>query len=83
MSKSVDFQPNSPGIREFLRSEPVRALTQRCGEAVAARAGGNYETQTVMLDKKYIAVVRPADEKARRDNLKNNTLLKAIGAKLL
>lgn len=82
MSKSVKVELNSAGIREFLRSEPVRDLAQRCGEAVATRAGGNYETQTVMLDKKYLAVVRPADGAARRDNLKNNTLLKAIGAKL-
>ena len=73
---------NKAGVREFLYSGPVRDLAQRCGEAVAARAGGNYETQTVMLDKKLVAVVRPADEEARRDNLKNNTLLKAIGAKL-
>lgn len=78
----IDVKLNSAGIREFLRSEPVRDLVQRRGEAVAARAGGNYETQTVMVSKKYIAVVRPADAQARRDNLENNTLLKAIGAKL-
>ena len=81
MSK-VKVTLNSTGVREFLRSEPVRELAQRCGEAVAARAGGNYETETVLVSKKYIAVVLPADEQARRDNLKNNTLLKAIGAKL-
>ena len=78
----VVVKRNSAGIREFLRSEQVRDLVQRRGEAVAARAGGNYETQTVMLDKKYLAIVKPADAQARRDNLENNTLLKAIGAKL-
>ena len=77
----VKFVPNNAGFREFLRSEPVRAMVLNRAEAVAGRAGGNFAVQTVMLSRQ-IAIVEPADEETRRDNLKNDTLLKAIGAKL-
>jgi hypothetical protein len=77
----VKFVPNNAGFREFLRSEPVRAMVLNRAEAVADRAGGNCSVQPLLLSRQ-IAIVEPADEKTRRDNLKNNTLLKAIGAKL-
>ena len=79
MSKAVKVKLNGNGIRQFLRSEPVQQLVEKRAAAVAARAQGEYQTCTIKTGTRYIATVEAADAETRRENYKNNTLLKALG----
>lgn len=78
MSK-VTINLYSKGIREFLKSEPVKNLVEEKAAAVAARASGNYRTEAIKAGTRYIATVEAADQKTRQKNYKENNLLKALG----
>lgn len=78
MSK-VEVKLNQKGIREFLKSEPVKNLVEEKAAAVVARASGNYQKQAIKTGKRYIATVEAADYETRKKNYKENTLLKALG----
>lgn len=79
MSKNVTFKLNGKGVREFLRSEPVKGMCEEYANAIAGRANGEYEKKVILTPNRYISTVEAADGATRRDNLKNNTLLKALG----
>ena len=68
---------NDPGIREFLNSSHVQAMLLSRARGVAGRAGSGYIAD-VQAGKRH-ARVETQTGQARRDNLANNTLLKALG----
>ena len=80
MAKDVTFKLNLKGLNEFMKSSEVQAALDDAGEAVKKAAGDGYDTSS--KKGRYIGFsnVFPDDDKAKRDNLKNNTLLKALQA---
>lgn len=72
-----------PGNRDFidLYNDPaIMEVMKQAAEEVRARAGDGYEVQVVTSGKARNSVRVYADTKeAKKDNLENNTLLKAIG----
>lgn len=78
MSK-VKFELNTKGVGQLLKSDEMKAVLESAANTVAGRAGGSYEVKTVKAQTRVIATVEAADKETRRDNLKNNTLLKAMG----
>ena len=78
MSK-VEIKLNSPGVRELLKCSEIAAACEEQARAVAGRAGDGYVVeQRSYAERTGFAVVADSS-KAKRDNLKNNTLLKALG----
>ena len=77
MSK-VEIKLNREGVRELLRSSEMEAIVREHAEAVAGRAGGGYEGTGFTGRNRVNASVKAKTVAARRDNLKNNTLLKAV-----
>ena len=75
MSK-LRVELNSAGVRELLRSPELRALVEKHARAARQRAGDGYEVYTVQT--RVVALVGTATGAAEADNLKNNTLLKAL-----
>ena len=69
---------NKEGVRDLLRSPEMGAICRELAEGIAERAGDGYEVSTYTGKTRVNASVRCATEEARRDNLKNNTLLKAV-----
>ena len=78
MSK-VKFELNTKGVAQLLKSDEMTALLENAAQAVAGRAGGSYEVRTIKAQTRVIATVEAADRETRKDNLNNNTLLKALG----
>ena len=70
---------NREGVKELLKSPEMEALCRSLAEPIAGRAGGGYEVTTRTGKTRVNASVHAATEEAYRDNLKNNTLLKAVG----
>lgn len=79
MSK-IRVELNLAGINAMMKSEGVVSVLQAAGNAVASAAGPGYESSTHQASYVAIANVWANDKKSRKDNLDNNTLLKAVGA---
>ena len=78
MSK-VKFELNSAGVRELLQSAEMSAICKQYADQVASRCGDGYEVTVHTGKTRVNASVHAATFKARRSNLKHNTLLKALG----
>ena len=80
MSK-VKIELNLKGLNALMKSEEMQSVLNQAADKIAAAAGDGYEIEEAHPIR-YIAIssVRAATFKARRDNLKNNTLLKAMGS---
>ena len=74
----VQVELNSEGVRELLRSPEMAAICQAQAMAIAGRAGNGYSVSTYTGTSRVNASVMAETQEAIRDNLKNNTLLKAV-----
>ena len=74
----VQVELNSEGVRELLRSPEMAAICQAQARAIAGRAGSGYSVSTYTGTSRVNASVMAETQEAIRDNLKNNTLLKAV-----
>lgn len=70
---------NSQGVRELLKSQAIANACREQADAVAGRAGEGYSVEQRDYPERTGFVVSAETDEARRDNLKNNTLLKALG----
>lgn len=77
MSK-VRIKLNRSGVRELLRSNEMMQACVEQANMVKQRAGDGYEVNTHVGKNRVNAEVKAETFAARRDNLKNNTLLKAL-----
>ncbi|WP_162012500.1 hypothetical protein AB6M97_02040 [Streptococcus hillyeri] len=77
MSK-VKFKLNSAGVRELMKSEQMQSILRAEASKVANRAGEGYEQDIYVGKTRANAMVRATTYQAKKDNLRNNTLLKAL-----
>ena len=81
MSKNVKFELNLAGLNALMKSEEMQGVLNQAADKIAAAAGDGYEVEAAHPIRYIgIASVRPASREAYRDNLENNTLLKAAGS---
>lgn len=77
----VQFDLNSRGVEELLSRAEMRALINSYAQQIAGRASSmsGEAYKTVALGRhRAVAIVKTGDWAARRENLKNNTLEKAL-----
>ncbi len=67
------------GVKEMLLSDEIKEVCEDQAEKVRARAGDGYEVSTYKGTNRVNASVRPVTQEAYKDNLENNTLMKAVG----
>lgn len=78
MSKSVEIELNSPGIREMLRSAEMQAVLGEKASEIAGRCGAGYESDIYLTPGRAVASVFTATPDAVKDNAKNNTILRNL-----
>ena len=78
MSDNIRVELNSDGVRELLRSPEMAAVCQEQARMIANRAGDGYTVSTFTGANRVNASVMTETTEAMQDNLKNNTLLKAV-----
>lgn len=78
MSK-VKFKLNEAGVGKLLKSPEAQALVMDYASRIRNKCGDGYETSVIIGKYRARASVIAATYEARRDNLENNTLLKARG----
>lgn len=77
MSK-VKFQLNRKGVAELLRSAEMQEVLTEYATGIRNRCGDGY-TQDIYVGKNRAnAMVSAETYQAKRDNLENNTILKAV-----
>lgn len=69
---------NSAGVRNLLRSSEMAEVCKQQAETIRARCGDGYETNSYTGKNRVNASVYAATPAAVRDNLKNNTIVKAV-----
>ncbi len=78
MSKKVKIELNSAGIRELLRSDEMKTMLEAEARNRAAGLGSGYEVNTYTGRNRANAEITAETYAAKKENLKNNTLLRAI-----
>ena len=73
------FELNRSGVRELLRSPEMMAVCQDYANRALSSLGDGYEVSTMTGRNRVNAEVRAETFEARKENLKNNTILKALG----
>lgn len=64
---------------ELLKNHAVAGMCMSIANQMASSAGPGYATREVSYPERTGAIVYPKNERALRDNYKNNTLEKARG----
>lgn len=72
------FVLNRAGVREILKSDGIYRVCEEHAEATRASAGPGYEVGTRNYPERTGVAVYPATADAYYDNLRHNTLLKAL-----
>ena len=80
MSSKFVFKLNWPGLKELMRSEEMRSVLKEYATSVKDYAGEGYEVVEYMGKSRRNTMVHAGTKKAFKDNLENNTLLKALGS---
>ena len=73
------FELNEAGVRALLKSSEMQAILSEYGSKVMGRVGEGYEMTAGTTSQRAKVNVRTETPRAMVDNLKNNTLLKALG----
>lgn len=79
MAKNVEIVLNDEGVRELLKSDAMMQICKQYADRAAGSLGDGYVVSTHVGKSRVNAEVAAESFKARRDNLKNNTILKALG----
>lgn len=74
----VKIRLNSAGVREMLRGADMQAMLSERAAEIAARAGAGYGTDVFVGKNRANASVFATDTETMRDDMNNNTLLKAL-----
>lgn len=77
MSK-FKFKLNSDGVRRLLKSDEMMKLIKEKADATANACGEGYVSSTYTGKTRVNASIYAETFEAKRDNLKNNTILKAL-----
>lgn len=80
MAMKVKIELNRSAVRDqLLKSSEMMSICESYAKDIAARCGSGYQTDTHVGQNRVNAMVYADTYEARRDNLKHNTILKAVG----
>lgn len=77
----VKFELNRDGVRELLRSKEMMDICSEYANNALGRLGDGYEVTTHTGANRVNAEVAAQSFSAKRENLKSNTILKAVFGK--
>lgn len=77
----VKFELNRQGVRELMKSKEMMDICSEYANNALARLGDGYEVNTYSGQNRVNAEVYAQSFAAKRENLKSNTILKAVFGK--
>ena len=80
MAKEVEFKLNLLGLNDLMKSAEMQSALLEAGQTVAGIAGEGFAAEVHVANFRAISNVYPENKEAAKENYKDNTLLKALGA---
>ena len=77
MAKNT-FKLNYKGVGELMKSRPMQTVLNEYATNIKNRCGDGYEQDIYVGKSRANAMVTATTFEARKDNMDNNTLLKAV-----
>ncbi|WP_086350185.1 hypothetical protein [Candidatus Enterococcus clewellii] len=77
MSKK-GFELNRGGVAELMKSEAMQKVLSDKATGIRNRCGDGYEQDVYVGQNRANAMISAETYRAKRDNMKNNTILKAV-----
>lgn len=74
----VRVELNREGVRELLKSKEVEKMCMDYAESAVTRLGDGYEADTRHYPERTASIVVAKTYQAQKDNMKNNSILKAL-----
>ena len=78
---NVRIELNHDGIREMLQSDEMKVICQERANAALGKLGDGYTVTTHTGKNRVNASIFAESYKAKKENLENNTILKALGGR--
>lgn len=75
---NVKIVLNKEGVRALLKSPEVEKMCMDIANQTVAKCGEGYEAQVRHYPERTAAAILPMTYQAKKDNLENNTILKAL-----
>lgn len=75
----VKIELNRDGVRQLLRSQEMQDICKQEAQTIANSCGDGYGVDSYTGKTRCNAMVWADTWEAKRDNLENNTLIKAVG----
>lgn len=72
------FELNTAGVKDLLRSPEMMEICKGYADAALLRLGDGYEVTTMTGKNRAIASVAAVSKDAYRENLEDNSILKAV-----
>lgn len=77
----VKFELNREGVKELLLSSEMENVCKSYADKARSSLGEGYEVTTHRGSSRVNASIAATTYQTRKDNLENNTLLKAVGTR--
>lgn len=77
MSK-IKFKLNRQGVRELMQSSSMQSILREYANKAVNRLGDGYKSDLHIGKNRANAMVYADNYKGKKDNLKNNSILKAV-----
>lgn len=74
----VDLKLNKSGVKELLKSQEMMNICTEYAYRAQAKLGDGYEVTCRTGKNRVIASVAAVTDEAKKENRKNNTILKAL-----
>nr|DAL06338.1 MAG TPA: type I neck protein [Caudoviricetes sp.] len=78
MANNVRFEPSDEGIKAFLNSSEMVSMLNEKANSALSKLGDGYEVSTMQGKTRANASIVASSHKAKRENSKSNTILKAV-----
>lgn len=75
---NMNFKLNRSGVAQLMKSAEMQAVLKEKASAIKNRCGDGYEQDVFVGKNRANAMVSAESAKAKSDNFKNNTILKAV-----
>ena len=80
MSNRIIFELNQKGVRDLLKSNEIGSVLSQYARNVQVVCGDGYTISSYTGRNRKNVSIHASTKKARKENLRNNTLLKALGS---
>lgn len=78
MAKNLKIVLNNEGVKALLKSPEMLSICEKHANNALSRLGDGYEVSSKTGVNRVNASIKAVTRKAKKDNLKNNTILKAL-----